>query len=77
MTIICLPTMLVAALAVLAAVTVGRAALAFDAWGRRRGTRLLGVAEDYRDDGVRLMRWCVLHIAVVTLRRTHSTWLQD
>lgn len=40
-----------------------------------QGLCLLGRTERYHADGVRMIRWCLLYVPVVTIRGHHSTSL--
>lgn len=40
---------------------------------RDQGLCLIGKREFYLDDGVRLVKWCVLYVPVYTYEGAHST----
>lgn len=42
---------------------------------KSRGLCFLGLAEEYQEDSVRIERWCLLYVPVVTRRGWHSTSL--
>lgn len=62
-------------LCLLAAIPVLVLIAAFHCEMKSRGLCFLGVAEEYHENSVRIERWCLFYIPIVTRKGWHSTSL--